>query len=90
LIGQHDPQLLGAMGQYLQYRDMTLGLVQQSGKSFNDAVNADIKDAWLTIRQNLSAHPRFGEILSMYLYGDENPVDVGPIGTNRYVEVASV
>lgn len=90
LIGQHDPQLLGAMGQYLQYRDMTLGLVQQSGKSFNDVVNADIKDAWLTIRQNLSAHPRFGEILSMYLYGDENPVDVGPIGTSRYVEVASV
>lgn len=84
LIGEHDPVLLGAMAQYVHYRDITRNLIQQSGKSFNDPVNYGVKDAWLTIRQKLAAHPRFGEIMSMYLYGDENPVDVGPVGTDRY------
>jgi hypothetical protein len=44
-----------------------------------------VKDAWLTARQKLAAHPRFGEIMNSYLYGDEEPVDVGVVGTNRYI-----
>lgn len=84
LIGEHDPVLLGAMAQYVYYRNVTRNLVEQSGASFNDPVNYGVKDAWLTIRQKLAAHPRFGEIMSMYLYGDENPLDVGPVGTDRY------
>lgn len=84
LIGEHDPTLLNAMSTYLHYRNVTLQLVEQSGHSLNAPENTHIKNAWLTIRQNLSAQPRFAEIMSMYLYGDEEPDNPGLVGTDRY------
>jgi len=85
LIGNHDAMLLSSMQNYLRLRSITRALVEESGKSINDPVNFAVKDAWLTARQKLAAHPRFGEIMNSYLYGDEEPADVGVVGTNRYI-----
>lgn len=89
VIGGHDPQLLSSMADYVKYRQMTRDLVEQSGKSITAPENAAVLDAWLTIRQNLTVNPRFSEIMNLYLYNDENPVDVGVVGRQRVVEVTN-
>lgn len=74
--------VLGAMDLYLQHRDTLIYLLEQSGHGIEWDGNSHLKQAWAKIRTDLeNSSPRWQEISSLYLAGDDNP---RPVGTFSY------
>jgi len=93
MIQSGKTNLLGSMDEYVYYRRTVINAVKESGKSINDPVNMDIKQAWLNIRQRLGASDvRFSEIMNRWLANDEEPQYVGDYlsGTEMAMGASSV
>lgn len=79
--------LLGTMDEYVYYRRSVVQAVEESGAGWGDDSNADLRQAWLNIRQKLANRDvRFGEIMNRWLANDEDPQYPGNYIPNPMIE----
>lgn len=87
LIKNGKENLLGAMDEYVYYRRSVVQAVEESGAGWGADENADLRQAWLNIRQKLAARDvRFGEIMNRWLANDEDPQYPGNYLPNPVIE----
>lgn len=78
LLSSGKERTLSAMQEYVDYRNLTIKAVANTGMGIDAQENIAIKQAWLIIRQQLAnSDPRFKEIMDIYLSGDESPRYLG-------------
>ena len=73
-----DSEIWQAAYQYLQYRDMTMQMLQQSGAGINNKNNQYIREFWDNRRQELiNKYDGWGTFVNRFLNGDEDPQNLG-------------
>jgi hypothetical protein len=74
--------VLNIMREYTDYRRMLVDILKKSGHNIDHEDNVLVKQAWANMRQEWKgASVRWSEIASLYLSGDDNPVNPGSVVT---------